>query len=176
MTNKQYNLERTNVKEVVKVGLMSALIYIATATINIPIGPGGVVHLGDSMIFVTAMLFGWKTAALSGAIGMTLFDLLSPYAVWAPYTLVIKGVMGAMAGFISHSKERQGEKLLWNIIAVVVSGIWVILGYYIAEAMIYGNILAPMATIPANLFQVSAGAVIAIPLTVLLKRSGYFSK
>ena len=174
ISNNQYNSERLNVKEIIKIGLMSALIYISTAAINVPIGPGGVIHLGDSMIFVTAILFGWKNAAFSGAIGMTLFDLLSPYAVWAPYTLVIKGIMGAIAGLISHGNDRKGMNLVWNIIAVAASGVWMIFGYYIAEAIIYGNILSPMASIPANFFQVAGGAVIAIPLTALLKRNVYF--
>lgn len=173
INNNQYDSEKYSVKEMVKIGLMSALIYISTAAINVPIGPGGVIHLGDSMIFVAAILFGWKNAAFSGAIGMTLFDLLSPYAVWAPYTLVIKGVMGAIAGLISHGNNRKGMNLGWNIIAVVVSGAWMIAGYYIAEAIIYGNILSPAASIPANFFQVAGGAVIAIPLTALLKRNGY---
>ena len=173
MVNNQYNPDGSKVKEFIIVGLMSALIYIATAVINVPIGPGGVIHLGDSMIYVTAILFGWKTAALSGAIGMTLFDVLSPYAIWAPFTLVIKGIMGAMAGYISHSKNREGANLLWNVIAAILAGIWVIFGYYIAEAIIYGNILSPMASIPANFIQVSAGAVIAIPLAALVKKSGY---
>ena len=172
MANNQYSPDNSKVKEVIIVGLMSALIYIATAVINVPMGPGGVVHLGDSMIYVTAILFGWKTAALSGAIGMTLFDALSPYAIWAPYTLVIKGIMGAMAGYICHNKGRDGTNFKWNIIASISAGIWVIFGYYIAEAIIYGNIAAPVVSIPGNFFQVSVGAIIAIPLAALLRRHG----
>jgi len=166
--------EKNKVKELVKIGLMSALIYISTAAINIPIGPGGVIHLGDSMIFVTAILFGGKTAAISGSIGMTLFDLFSPYAIWAPFTFVVKAVMGYIAGIISHGKDSKGNSLIRNIIAIIISSIWMIFGYYIAEAIIYGNIFAPAATIPANFFQVLGGAIIAIPLTILIKKSGYF--
>ena len=172
VSNSQFG-EKSGVKEIVKIGLMSAFIYVATAAINVPIGPGGVIHLGDSMIFVTAILFGAKTAAISGAIGMTLFDLLSPYAIWAPFTFVVKAVMGYIAGRISHSKDNKGNSLLRNIIAVVISGAWMIFGYYIAEAIIYSNIIAPVATIPANFFQALGGAIIAIPLTMLIKKSGY---
>ncbi len=172
VSNSQFN-EKNNVKEIVKIGLMSAFIYISTAAINVPIGPGGVIHLGDSMIFVTAILFGSKTAAVSGAIGMTLFDLLSPYAIWAPFTFVVKAVMGYLAGAISHGKNSNGESLGRNIAAIAVSGTWMIFGYYIAESIIYKNIIAPIATIPANFFQVFGGAIIAIPLTILIKKSGY---
>ncbi len=172
VSNSQYG-EKGGVKEIVKIGLMSAFIYVATAAINVPIGPGGVIHLGDSMIFVSAILFGWKTAAISGAIGMTLFDLLSPYAIWAPFTFVVKAIMGYIAGRISHGKNNNGNSLLMNILGVTVSGAWMIFGYYIAESIIYSNIVAPIATIPANFFQVFGGAIIAIPLTMLIKKSGY---
>ena len=172
--NNSYGSTSANIRELIQIGLMSALVYVATAAINVPIGPGGVIHLGDSMVFVAAILLGWKNAAISGAIGMTIFDLLSPYAIWAPYTFVIKGIMGAIAGLISHSSKRNGKSFVWNIIAIIISGVWMITGYYFAEAIIYSNILSPLASIPANFFQIAGGAVIAIPLSAMLKRTGYF--
>ena len=40
--------------------------------------------------FITDVLIG-KDASLSAAIGLSLFDLLSPgYAMWAPFSFVIK--------------------------------------------------------------------------------------
>ncbi|MGO0807035.1 ECF transporter S component, partial [Clostridioides difficile] len=34
-------------------------------------------HLGTAMLFISAIVFGGKKGALSGAIGMSLFDLIS---------------------------------------------------------------------------------------------------
>ena len=57
-----------------------ALTYIFTAFINVklPIAAnGGLIHLGNVPLFIGAILFGKKTGAIAGGIGMGLFDLLS---------------------------------------------------------------------------------------------------
>lgn len=69
-----------------------ALTYIFTAFINVklPIAAnGGLIHLGNVPLFIGAILFGKKTGAIAGGIGMGLFDLLSGWTLWAPFTLVI---------------------------------------------------------------------------------------
>ena len=77
-------------KEIAMYGLFIALVYIATS-INIQLGPtsGSLFHLGNIMSFTIAMVFGKKAGAISGGIGMALFDLLSPYVIWTPFTLII---------------------------------------------------------------------------------------
>ena len=37
-----------------------------------------------------------------------------------------------------------------------------IVGYYLAEVIIYGNLLAPAASIPGNLVQIAVAAVIVL--------------
>ncbi len=57
-----------------------ALTYIFTAFINVklPIAAnGGLIHLGNVPLFIGAILFGKKTGAIAGGIGMGLVDLLS---------------------------------------------------------------------------------------------------
>ena len=57
-----------------------ALTYIFTAFINVrlPIAAnGGLIHLGNVPLFIGAIIFGKKTGAIAGGVGMGLFDLLS---------------------------------------------------------------------------------------------------
>lgn len=175
-------MKRTNgrtafgVRDIVQVGLLAALIYIATMAINVPNGYGGVIHLGDSMVFLAAILFGRRTGALSGAIGMTLFDLLSPYAEWAPFTFVIKGGMALIVGTVAYSGGAKGESMVRNTVGMVLGGIWMIAGYYAAEAVLVQNILAPVAGILGNVIQFAAGTVIAFFLILAVRRTHYFKK
>ena len=77
-------------------GMAIALTYVFTAFVNVrlPIAAnGGLIHLGNVPLFLMAMLFGRKTGMLAGGIGMGLFDLLSGWTAWAPFTFVIVGVM-----------------------------------------------------------------------------------
>ncbi|HHY59617.1 MAG TPA: ECF transporter S component, partial [Clostridia bacterium] len=70
--------------------LMMALVFIATYSVRIPIPfTQGYIHPGDSMIFIAALLFGWRFGALVGGFGSALADILGGYAHWAFPTLVI---------------------------------------------------------------------------------------
>ncbi|HYE81152.1 MAG TPA: ECF transporter S component [Clostridia bacterium] len=164
----------SKIKELVQLGLLSALTFVATMAIHVPSWNGGVIHLGDSMIFLTAVIFGRKYAAISGAVGMTMFDILSGYSVWAPYTFVIKAVMGFIAGSAAYMGGAKGENVFKNAIGMLLAGIWMIGGYYAAEVMITGNLVSPVASVTGNTIQFGAGAVIAFVIIAAIKRTSYF--
>ena len=74
--------------------LFIALTYVFTAFVNIrlPIAAnGGLIHLGNVPLFIAAILYGRMVGAIAGGVGMALFDLLSGWTLWAPFTLVIVG-------------------------------------------------------------------------------------
>lgn len=173
--NSSLNNVSSNLKVMVQLGMLSALTFVATMAIHVPSFNGGVIHLGDSMIFLTAVVFGRKYAAISGAIGMTLFDLLSGYSVWAPYTFVIKAVMGYIAGSIAYSGGSKGKSAFKNALGMTIAGIWMILGYYIAEVMISGNWVSPVASMTGNTIQFIGGAVIAFVIMAAFKKSRYIN-
>jgi len=165
--------------DIVQISLMAAITFIATSVIHIPTFMG-VLHLGDSMIFLSAVLFGSRKSAISSAIGMCLFDLISGYTMWAPFTLIIKGLMGYIAGTIAYRKDYNGNNVSNNIFAFVVAGIWMIAAYYLGGAIILTFISKEFALkqafvialkdIPTNILQVAGGIVLALPLITALRR------
>ncbi len=187
MENKNMTISNLKINDIVQISLMAAITYIATAVINIPSGViiKGVVHLGDSIIFLAAILLGGKKAFWSAAIGMCMFDLFSPYVVWAPFTFVIKGVMAYIAGTIAYRKDYNGNNLINNIFAFTLAGIWMIGGYYIAGVAIMHfvtkiglmqAVVASVTQIPGNIAQVVAGMVLALPLGKVLKKANVIRK
>ena len=163
---------RVNTRDLVETSLLIALVFVATKCINFQFGgPGGLVHLGNTMFFVSSIVFGKKKGAISGAVGMGLFDLTSPYAIWAPFTFVIRGVMGYIVGSIAWSKGRRGNNVSVNIIAILLSSVWMIAGYYISEVILYSNWITPISSIPGNITQLVVGLVIGIPTAKVLKRA-----
>lgn len=147
-----------------------ALTYVFTAFVNVklPIAAnGGLIHLGNIPLFIAAIVFGWKTGMIAGGIGMALFDALSGFwATWAPFTLVIVGLMGFAVGKITEKKQSY----LRNAIAMGVALIIKIVGYYIAEGILYGNFVAPVKSIPGNIVQVVVATIIVLPISVRLKK------
>lgn len=164
----------------IQVGLMAALTYVATSVIAIPVGNGAVLHIGDTVVFLAAVLLGKKKGAVASAIGMTLFDVLSPYIIWAPFTLVIKGVMAYIAGSIAYRKGYEGKNFINNLFAFVVAGAFMVFGYFIAggilnhyaygaPTLVTGFILA-LKDVSFNVLQVLAGTAIALLLATPLKK------
>ena len=73
--------------------LCAALIAIFTAFIKIPTGINeGYVHLGDSLIYLSASLLPMPNALIAAAIGGALADILAGVSVWAPFTAIIKAL------------------------------------------------------------------------------------
>lgn len=148
--------------------LFIALTYVFTAFINVrlPIAAnGGLIHLGNVPLFICAILFGKKSGAIAGGVGMGLFDLLSGWTAWAPFTFIIVAVMGFAVGAITEKHHGLG----WD--ALAIAAIIKVVGYYIAEIIIYGNWLAPMASVPGNLVQIGVAAVIVLIIVEPLRKA-----
>ena len=165
-STKTTSTEQVRFLTVTAIGI--ALIYVFTWLVNIrlPFAPqGGLIHLGNVPLFLAAIIFGRRTGTLAGAFGMGLFDLLSGWYLWAPFTFVIVGFMGFTVGAITEKHHGYG----WNALAIAVACVIKVVGYYIAEGFIYGNWIAPATSIPGNLVQIGVAAIIVIPIAERLR-------
>lgn len=150
-----------------------ALTYVFTVFVNIrlPIAAnGGLIHLGNVPLFICAILYGRWSGAIAGGVGMGLFDLLSGWTSWAPFTFVIVGAMGFVLGLLSEKKKT----FPWNLLGMILALIIKIVGYYLAEWILYGNPWVPLSSIPGNVVQVVTAIVIVsiviVPLKVASRR------
>lgn len=154
---------RTNIQFVTITAIFIALTFVFTAFINVrlPIAAnGGLIHLGNVPLFIGAIVFGKRTGAIAGGVGMALFDLMSGWTLWAPFTLVIVGLMGWVVGKMTEQESHQ--RYPWYVLAMVVACLIKVGGYYVAEGIIYGNWIAPVLSIPGNLVQICVAAVIVL--------------
>jgi uncharacterized membrane protein len=166
------NLSRT--KELVLNGLLISLVFIGTKFINIrlPISiNGGLIHMGNVMLFMISLVFGPRRGAISGAFGMAIFDILSGWITWAPFTFIIRGLMGYVIGKIAYGENSSGKNFFKNLFGIFVGGIIMITGYYITEVILYGNFLAPITSIPGNIVQILIGAIVGLPFAKALKKT-----
>jgi uncharacterized membrane protein len=152
-------------------GLFIALVYVATRFINVPgPTPGGLFHLGNVMAFSIAIVFGKKAGAVSGALGMTLFDLTSSYFAWAPFTFIIRFAMGYVLGAMaSKAGDNKTKTVVYSLFGILISTIIMIAGYYAAEVILYSNLYLPIKSVYGNFMQCVVGTVIGLPLAATLK-------
>lgn len=157
-----------NIKFITITAVFIALTYVFTAFVNIrlPIAAnGGLVHLGNVPLFIGAIIFGKKTGAIAGGVGMGLFDLLSGWTAWAPFTFIIVALMGFAVGAITEKHHGIG----FDVLAIGVACIIKVVGYYIAEVILFGNWLTPVTSIPGNLVQIGVAAVIVLIMVEKLR-------
>jgi len=146
--------------------VLAAAVTVSTMLIRIPVpATTGYLNFGDIMIFVSGLLFGGAIGGFAGGVGSAIADIIG-FPAFAPYTLVIKGLEGFLAGSI-----RNGKSLARDVIGWAVGAVAMVLGYFVAEAYIMGfGVGAALIEVPANLLQVTSGAIIGIPVTRILRR------
>lgn len=173
------NKRNMDTKEIVLMGLMIALIWIAGSIIKIP-SLGGFVHIGDCMVFLSVIVLGKKKGAVTSAIGMFLVDVLGGYYLWAPFTLVIKGVMAYIAGSIIEKLNGQRDSIKY-LSGFLISGIFMVAAYFGAGIIMAGfltekagliqGIVYASKDIIGNIIQVGTGIVIAFPLSAIILKA-----
>ncbi|WP_129600526.1 ECF transporter S component [Anaerophilus nitritogenes] len=159
-------------RRIVMIGLFMALNMVATY-IHVPIG-ASMMHLGTTALFITALILDPKDSAIASGGGMFLFDIFGGYISYAPFTLIVKGLMAYVVAKIAQSKEYDGQNLGINFLAYLVGGVVSLVGYYFTNVYLSGNFIASLSNIPGSLFTTSIGVIIALPLGKAVKKA--FSK
>jgi uncharacterized membrane protein len=149
-----------------RAGIMAALVAVATFFVQIP-NPAtrGYINFGDIMIFVSALTFGPIVGGLAGSIGSSIADVVSGYGYFAPFTFVIKGVEGGIAGLISNRMSAKRD-----VLAVILAGSEMIIGYFVAEFFPLQLGWAALTEVPGNISQIVVGAVVGIPITLVMRK------
>lgn len=177
---------KLSTRELVLMGLMIALVWLAGSVIKIP-SVGGFVHIGDCMVFLCVVVLGKKKGAVASALGMMLVDALGGYYLWAPFTFVIKGAMAYIAGSILERMEEKYSKSISYVVSFLISGIFMVVAYFGAGIIMAGfltekagliqGIIYSAKDIIGNIIQVGTGIVIALPVSgiILKAKSEAFS-
>ena len=164
-------MRKYTLRQVTLTALLLAMVTVATMLIQVPVpATKGFINIGDTVIFVTALLVGPRAGLLAGGIGSALADVISGYAVWAPWTLVIKGLEGLIAGLIGFGALRAGGVFPPRAaLGLALGAAWMVAGYYVAGGVLVG-FQAAAVEVPGNLMQGFGSAAIAVPLLLALRR------
>ncbi|MFX0002534.1 MAG: ECF transporter S component [Candidatus Hodarchaeota archaeon] len=155
------------------IGIFTALNFAITFWIQIPIpATGGYINIGDVAVMFTALLFGPIIGGIAGGLGPMLADIFTPYVIYAPATLFIKGIEGFLIGLIANPKDLEGRVSYRDIIAVLIGGLLIPLGYFIYEAFILNlGVLTAVAEVPGNFFQFGFAALASILLILASRKN-----
>ncbi|MHA2059380.1 MAG: ECF transporter S component [Candidatus Ranarchaeia archaeon] len=115
MTTKQSPAIRVAV-----MGVMTALVTAATMLFQLSIpSTTGYFNLGEAMVYITALTFGPYIGGFAGGIGSMMADLLTGYVIFAPATLISKGIEGTVVGYLSINLQKIIGKYASNTATLV---------------------------------------------------------
>ncbi len=159
-------------EQIIIYGILISLTFLSTWLIQIRIpflpGNGGLIHLGNVPVLLAAAIFGKKASAISASLGMALFDLMSGWIIWAPFTFIIMGILGYTIGILF---EKLNMNIIYKYIIILSVAIIIkVTGYYFAEVILYGNFIVPFGSIPGNITQIIVAGIISIPVIAKLNK------
>lgn len=159
-------------RRIARTGLFTAIVFISTTSIRIPDPLGtGYIHPGDAAIVLAAFLFGPGLAAFAGGVGAALADWVGGYTIWIPATLLIKAVMGGLAGWMIRIPLARRYPLPGMVLAAVLAGAWMALGYFIYEGLVITGIWhTAWLKLPGNLVQAGFGGIVGVILAQRLRK------
>lgn len=148
--------------------VFAALVFIVTSQIPpIPIpATSGYFNVGETIIYVAALLFGAFVGAFSGGIGAMLADVYLGFSVFAPGTMVIKGMEGAIVGILYQKlRKHLPNPTIRAVVSAAVGGLEMVTGYFLYEQFVLGYPFAlALAEVPFNIVQMLIGLLIAVPI------------
>jgi len=160
---------RSNHKTIVLTGMFAALIFVTIFFISIPTGFGGVIHFGDSLIFLAAVMLPFPYGLVAAGVGAGLFNLVR-IPMWFPFTIVIKPIMALC--FTSKGETLLGP--LRNKIAPFVAGALNVVLYFPGYMLLAypGGWAVAWAAVPGQLVQAGGSIIFFFILAGALDRLG----
>ncbi len=153
------------------IAIFSAVICVLTMLIPIPVpATQGFVNIGDAGVMIVGLLFGPIIGGIAGGVGSMLADIFLGYTIYAPATLVIKGLEGFLVGLISNPRKHASKFNARDIIAVIVGGLIMVFGYFFYEIMIFGMPSALYEFFLNVIFQFGLGAIISLAFTISARK------
>lgn len=149
--------------------MLAALACVATMIIKIPSPLKGYINLGDCIVLLCGWILPPGYGFLAAGVGSALADIFSGYAVYAPATFAIKGLMAVISYLAFKIFSKKTKDFPARLISGTLAEATMILGYLLFEGFMYG--FSPsLVNIPANAVQGVVGLIIGIILIKIIQK------
>ena len=146
-------------------GVFCAMIFVLTMFVKIPVG-AGYIHFADTLVYIGSALLG-PIGMVAGAIGEALADAVGGFAVYVPFTLIIKVLIALPFAIFSTKTEKllTIKNILFTVLAMVIT----VFGYAIADYFVAGQGMA-IQYIWMNIVQGIASTVFYVAFSAALDK------
>lgn len=152
--------------------IFTAFISLSIMLIKFSTGMGeGYIHFGDTIIYLTACVLPFPYCIIASALGGAFADILGGFAIWSIPTAIIKILIALPFAIIAN---KNPNKILNKQTAFMpaLSGAISIVGYFVAECILYS---VPSATLSilGNTIQAVASGILFIIMAIALDKMNF---
>ncbi|MFX1514960.1 MAG: ECF transporter S component [Promethearchaeota archaeon] len=121
MSDSQFSIkEVVTMREIAMAAAFIAMVFLSTSLFYIAlVSSTGFFNLGEAFVYLAALIGGPIVGALAGGIGAAMADMALGYGVFAPGTLVFKGLEGFTVGFLYKSGKKINQKIRYSILVLI---------------------------------------------------------
>ncbi|MFX0168105.1 MAG: ECF transporter S component [Candidatus Hodarchaeota archaeon] len=150
--------------------VFTALTTVATLLLVIPFpATSGYFNLGDSLVMISGLLLGPVGGFIAGGTGSALADMVA-YPHFAPITFIVKGCEGLVVGLFSQQIKAVSRIHLRDILGLLLGACVMLLGYFVAEAFLFGWEAALLELVWVNSIQVTVGIFVALSVGSVVRK------
>ena len=121
--------------------VFAALCCVGTLVVRIPL-PNGYLNTGDVFVLLAAWCLGPLYGSVAAGVGSALADIISGYAIYCPATFFIKGGTALLAFTIclllKKLIKKEGLDFIPRTLSAIVGELFMVLGYFLYECILYG--------------------------------------
>lgn len=172
ITKGQFEVKTKNQK-MIMTAIFMALTCVLTLIIKIPSPFKGYINLGDVMVLLSGWLLSPIYGVLAAGIGSALADILAGYTIYAPITLVVKGIMALATSIIFNNTYEKIGKSISRTMSGITAEIIMVFGYFLFEGLLYGFGVSAVNII-ANAVQGITCLILGLILVKILEKYRQF--
>ncbi len=156
-------------QKLVTYSLLMALVCLGTMFIKIHVpATNGYVNIGDAFIIISSLMFGPVAGMIAGGIGSAMADLLSGYAHFSVFTLVVKGIEGYIIGWLFL---KFGKSKLVGMYSSLAGVTFMVFGYFVVETVMYSSYQVALQSVVFNGVQALASFIIGYPVFAYISKN-----
>jgi len=140
---------------------------VGTYVIVLPL-PTGYFNVGDVFVLLSGWFLGPLYGSVAAAVGSSLADVISGYAIYAPATFIVKGLDAFISylvwTFFKKFIKKEKFDFLPRVFAGILGELCMIVGYYLFESIFLVGFSGALASVLGNALQ---GGLCCIGATLL---------
>ena len=136
-------------REVAFIATFTAMVFLSTTLFYIAlISSTGFFNIGEAFIYLAALIGGPVVGMISGGLGAAMADMVLGYGIYAPATLVLKGIEGFTVGIIYTKGKKISQNVRFIVLGLITS---FLIGFSIFVTTPFLNGVPDSSTININL-------------------------